>query len=140
MLVAEITKNSPPHFYNNCPNTIIAVFFDLDKPHPLGLNFRKPHHYSRFIWQDTACAMMNMMLMAEALCLKTCWGTVRPPEYGNTEGKFQKLLKVPNRYKFASLLFLGYGDEVVDINIAKHYGIPIKRNEEEYILKDFKNS
>ncbi len=138
--IAEITKNSPPHFYKNCPGVIIAVLFDLDKPHPLGFNFKKFHPFSRFIWQDTACAMMNMMLMAESLDLKTCWVTVSPPEYGDSERKIRNLLNIPHRFALASLLFLGYGDEFVDINTATHYRVPIKRDENEAILMNFDKS
>ena len=138
ILVNEITKNSPPHFSKNCPNKIVMVLFDLQKPHPLGFDFRKPHPYSRFIWQDTAAAMMNMMIMSEALGLKTCWVSVSPLEFGDSERKIVRILKIANKYKLTSLLFLGYGDQEVDINSAKHYGVPIKRNDKECILNDLK--
>ena len=136
-LIAEITKNSPPHFKFNCPAEIIVVLFDSAKPHPLGLDFSRPHPYSRFIWQDTAASMMNMILMAEALGLKSCWVSASPPGFGNSEEKIRSLLKIPRKYIITCLLFLGYSNQRVNINAFKHYGVSIQRHESEFILKDF---
>ncbi len=133
-LIAEICQNVVSWFKKSWPEIIIAVLFDLEKPHPLGFDFTKPHPWSRFIWQDTAAAMMNMMLMAETLGLKTCWVSIKPPEYGNQEKEIRELLQIPDKYKLTCLLFLGYSDQKVDINTHKHYWVPIKRNEEEFIL------
>lgn len=141
MLIAEICNNSAPWFKHNHPNKIIAVLFDMEKPHPLGFNFKKqrfkqPHAWSRFIWQDTAVAMMNMMLMAEALGLKTCWQSVEPKQLGPREANIRKLLKFPSRYVLACLLFLGYGDRK-DIATACHYGVPLERNERDAVITNF---
>lgn len=133
-LIATISKNTAPWFKNVYPPIIIAVLFDVKKPHPLGFNFSKPHPWSRFIWQDTASAMMNMMLMAEALGLKTCWVSIIPSKLGPQRQRIRQLLKINHRYGLTCLLFLGYSNEQVDINTAKHYGVPIKRVEKEYIL------
>lgn len=132
--ISGICHNSAQWFENNHPEVIIAVLFDLVKPHPLGFDFTKPHPWSRFIWQDTAAAMMNMMLMAEALGLRSCWSSIIPPEYGNQERGIRQLLEIPDRYKLTCLLFSGYSDQKVDINTHKHYGISIKRNNKEFIL------
>lgn len=138
MLIAEICNNSAPWFKNNHPNRIIVVLFDVEKPHPLGFNFKKQrfkkrHPWFRFIWQDTAVAMMNMMLMAEALGLKTCWQSIEPKQLGVREEKIRKLLKIPTRYVLACLLFLGYGDRK-NITTASHYGVPVKRNERKSVI------
>lgn len=133
-LIVAISKNTAPWFRNIYPPIIIAVLFDVGKPHPLGFNFSKPHPWSRFIWQDTAAAMMNMMLMADALRLKTCWVSIIPSKLGPQRQMIRQLLKINRRYVLACLLFLGYSNEKVDINIAKHYNVPIKRVEQKYIL------
>jgi exopolysaccharide biosynthesis predicted pyruvyltransferase EpsI/nitroreductase len=140
MLIEEICKNSAPWFKNNHPNRIILVLFDVEKPHPLGFNFKKQrfkkrHPWSRFIWQDTAVAMMNMMLMAEALGLRTCWQSVEPKTLGNKEENIRRLLKISPRYILTCLLFLGYGKQKVDISTHKHYGLPIRRDEKEFVLE-----
>lgn len=139
MLIAEICNNSAPWFKHNHPNKIIVVLFDVEKPHPLGFNFKKqrfkkPHAWVRFIWQDSAVAMMNMMLMAEALGLKTCWQSVEPKQLGPRAENIRKLLKIPSRYVLACLLFLGYGDRK-SIGKARHYGVPVKRKIYKEVMK-----
>ena len=58
----------------------------------MGINYKKPHYaWSRFIWQDTAATMMNMMLMAEALGLKTCWVSVEPKQLSNKEENIREI-------------------------------------------------
>jgi len=136
-LIAEVARNTSPWFQNSFPNVIIAVLFDLGKRDPQKLNFLTPHSsWSRFIWQDTACAMMNMILMAEALGLRTCWVSVIPDELGPYQENIRRALRVHPRYVLASLLFLGYSDEQVDVETAYHAGLPIKRNREECFLHD----
>lgn len=133
-MIAAIARNVSSWFEEIYPPVIIVVLLDLEKSHPLSFDFSKPNPWSHFIWQDTAAAMMNMMLMAEVLGLKTCWVSIIPPEYGNQEKQIRELLKIPDKYKLTCSLFLGYSDQKVDINTHKHYGVPIKRNEEEFIL------
>lgn len=135
-LIAQISSNSAPWFKHNHPDKIIAVLFDVEKPHPLGFNFKKPHAWSRFIWQDSAVAMQNMMLMAEALGLKTCWQSIQPRQLGDSEEKLRRLLNIPSRYVLACLLFLGYGERK-NIARASHYGVPVKRNPQEAIISSF---
>jgi len=135
-LIAAICRNTSPWFKNVYPENIIAVLFDLDKPNPQNLNYKSPHHaWSRFIWQDTACAMMNMMLMAEALGLKTCWVSIIPSKLGPQRQRLRQLLKINRRYVLTCFLFIGYSNQKVDINTATHSGLPIKRSEQEHILE-----
>lgn len=135
-LIAKICENSAPWFKNNHPNRIILVLFDVGKqPHPLGFNFSKPHVWSRFIWQDTAASMMNMMLMAEALGLKTCWQSVEPPQLSHKRENIRRLLNISSRYVLTCMLFLGYSDRKVDVDSHRHYGVSIKRNVSASILE-----
>lgn len=134
-LIMGICKNTSPWFRDVYPDKIIAVLFDLAKPNPQGLNVNRPHHaWARFIWQDTAAAMMNMMLMAEALGLKTCWVSVIPRKLGNQQERIRRLLKVSGRFVLTCFLFLGYSNQKVDVNTFKHSGLPIKRNMKESVL------
>ncbi len=135
-VIMEICKNTSPWFKKVYPSIIIAVLFDLGKPNPQNLNYKKTHHaWSRFIWQDTAAAMMNMMLMAEALGLKTCWVSVIPSTLGPQRIRLRRLLNVTRRYVLACFLFVGYSDQKIDVNTYTHSGLPIKRVETECVLE-----
>ena len=124
-LIQQVAKQTSPWFKYNHPNKIIAVLFDLAKPNPLKINYLKPHKlWSRFIWQDTSASMMNMMLMAEALGLKSCWVSVHPKR----EHKIRNLLKLSKSYILTCLLFLGYSDQQVNLETARHQGSPLKRS------------
>lgn len=137
-LVASICRNTSPWFQNTYPPVVIVVLFDLAKPNPQHLNVNKPHHaWKRFIWQDTSAAMMNMMLMAEALGLKTCWVSVIPHILGSQARNIRGLLNLPSRYLLTCFLFVGYSDEKVDVNTFRHSGLPIKRDMKECVLEHF---
>lgn len=134
-LISNVAKNTSPWFQTAYPKVIILVLFDLGKHDPQELNYLVPHPaWSRFIWQDTACAMMNMMLMAEALDLKTCWVSVMPDSLGEQHQNIRKLLNLHPRYILTCMLFLGYSNIIVDVQTHTHSGQPIKRNPAESIL------
>lgn len=131
-VIAIICENSAPWFRKVHPPVVIAVLFDLEKPHPLGFNLALSHPWSRFIWQDTACAMMSMMLIAESLGLRTCWQSVEPKELSRKEFAIRQVLNITDRYLLACLLFVGYSDDEPDIKTHRHYGVAIKRSRAEF--------
>ena len=114
------TQTSP---WFGTPTAIILVMFDLLKQHSVPLNWDSWH--GRFIWQDTACAMQNMMLTAESMGVKSCWASVNPEQ----EKAIKNRLKISEGYRLASMLFLGYSDQKVAYESAVHQGKPIKRNQ-----------
>ena len=121
-------QHTSPWFKRSLPNRIVLVLYDLRKEHPANLDFRSWH--SRFIWQDTACAMMNMILMAESLGVKTCWGTVSPEQEQTLLSEFS----IPNKYRIASMLLMGYSNQSVNVETAIHQRKPIKRDLEATIF------
>jgi nitroreductase len=135
-MINVVCNNTSDWFKKIFPNKIILVLFDLAKKDTLQINYRKPHEYwSRFIWQDSAAAMMNMMLMAESLDLNSCWVSVRPDNNGKFEKNIREALRLANRYVMTSFLFLGYSDSKIDLDTYMHQGSPIKRDEKGCVLK-----
>jgi nitroreductase len=128
-LVEEISKNTSDWFVKSFPNKIIVVYFDLLKKDHACINYREPSKYwSRFIWQDSAAAMQNMLLMAEELGVKTCWVSLRPDRGGIHEREINNLLDVPPNLIITSFVFLGYSDTIIDYNTFTHQGNLIKRD------------
>jgi exopolysaccharide biosynthesis predicted pyruvyltransferase EpsI/nitroreductase len=121
-------QNTSPWFKHSLPNRIILILYDLKKKHSADLDFNSWHR--RFIWQDTACVMMNMMLMAESLGVKTCWGTVNPEQ----EKALRIEFGISNRYRIASMLLMGYSNQKVNVRTAFHQGHPIKRDPKSMML------
>lgn len=117
-----ICNNTSLWFRNNLPNAAICVFYNNQKAINCGL---KQKWHKRFIWQDTACAMMNMMLMAESLNVKSCWASVNPKQ----QKDICKYLGIKKDETVCSILLLGYSNQKVDINKAVHQRNPIKRKE-----------
>jgi nitroreductase len=136
-LIANISKNTSDWFTKIFPNKIIVVYFDLSKQDSMGINYIIPHKYwSRFIWQDSAAAMQNMILMAEAYEVKTCWVSHRPDREGLHEKAVKELLNIPNHLILTSFLFLGYSNSKIDYENDTHQGNRIKRDTDSSILKD----
>lgn len=104
------------------PPLAFLVLYDMGKQHSLKLDFSGWHN--RFIWQDTACAMMNMMLVAESLGLKSCWASVQP----ENEKAIKDALGIIEGHILTSMLFVGYSNQRVDYEHAVHQGRPIKRS------------
>ena len=116
-LIRQVCQFTSPWFRRNLPNKIILVYYDTSK-------FSLNGWMQRFIWQDTACAMMNMMLMAEALGLKTCWASVNPEE----AKQIKRLVRVPESYILTCMLLLGFSDQKVSLD-SMHQGNIIRRRE-----------
>jgi nitroreductase len=133
--IGEVCKYASPWFKNSHPNKIVMVLFDTAKKHIISLDFKnKRHPWMRFLWQDTSAATMNMITMAEAQNIKSCYVSITPPEYGDQEKQIRQVLGIPERYVLTCMLFLGYSDRKIDVATARHQGKPIRRNRAEYIL------
>lgn len=133
--IKKICEHSGPWMKNSNPNVVIAVCYCLKQPNTLGINMQnKNEPWRRFIWQDTACAMQNMMLTAESLNLKTCWISIPPKRFGCQEQKLKEILNLDKYYTLACLLFIGYSNQRIDYENATHQGKKIKRNPKEMIF------
>lgn len=115
------------------PPLIILVLFDLGSQGAKN-NLRPDKVWWRLLWQDTAASMQNMMLMAEALGLSSCWVSIALPHRVET---VRKLLSLKGGYGIACSLFIGYRAATPDIETARWLGRPIKRNLSKFIL-DFR--
>jgi len=60
--------------------------------------------------EDCSAAIQNLLLMAKALDLGTCW-VIAPVTDVRDELKVKELLKVPEEYKIISVVALGFPDE-----------------------------
>ncbi|MEM1566142.1 MAG: nitroreductase family protein [Candidatus Bathyarchaeia archaeon] len=60
--------------------------------------------------EDCSAAIQNMLLMAKALGLGTCW-VIGPVTDVRDELKVKELLGIPEEYKVVSVVALGYPDE-----------------------------
>lgn len=60
--------------------------------------------------EDCSAAIQNMLLMAKALGLGTCW-VIGPVTDVRDELKVKELLNIPEEYKIVSVVALGYPDE-----------------------------
>jgi exopolysaccharide biosynthesis predicted pyruvyltransferase EpsI/nitroreductase len=109
-----VCQHTSPWFRRSFPNRVILVLYDKSKLYS---------KTERFVWQDTACAMQNMMLAAESLSLKTCWASVNPKQ----EKNIKKFFGIPKRFVLACMLFLGYSDVQVSLK-SRHQGRQIARN------------
>jgi len=111
-----VCNHTSPWFQRSFPNRVILVLYDKSK-------LPCETWTERFVWQDTACAMQNMMLVAESLGLKTCWASVNPKQEKNIKNFFG----IPKRFVLACMLFLGYSDVQVSLK-SRHQGRQIARN------------
>jgi len=137
--IENICKNTSDWFYKSYPTSILTVYFDLNVKDTLKLNYLTPHKYwSRLIWQDSASSMTNMMLMAEAYELKTCWVSVRPDTNNKYEQNIREILDIPDNYIITSFLFIGYSDDKIDYETFIHQGKKIKRDLDNIIKEENK--
>ena len=120
-VVKKLCQYTSPWFKNNNPPAIILVLYNRRTAEAKGL-FKEKWH-TRFIWQDTSCAMMNMMLAAESLGLKTCWGSLNFKQ----QKAVSELLGLPNHLIVCSLLLVGYSKQEINVKTALHQGRPIRR-------------
>ena len=134
-LIKSICQHTSDWFRQNYPNAIVVVYFDLGKEDKLHINYGTPHKYwSRFIWQDSAACMENMILMAEAVEVKSCWVSHRPDREGIHEKAVKSILDIPDHYILTSFLYLGYSTQSVDYETYTHQGNRIKRDIDGSIL------
>ncbi len=115
-----LCQNTSIWFKNSQPAHAILVLYDTEKAGTLKLKSWQ----NRFIWQDSACSMQNMMIAAEALGLKSCFCSANP-EKGN---RIKKLLKLKSSYIVGAILFLGYSEQTINERKALHMGKPIQKN------------
>lgn len=140
--ISFLCKNTCPWFKVNFPSVIIAVLYDLEKAKSRGFDFTKPHKWDRFVWQDSSAAIENMLIMAKALGLESCWVSIPPKKqrlfsikkYGAEEGKIRKILQISDRYFLPSMVFVGYSDSCGNLK-SRHQGFPIQRSYTEFVLK-----
>jgi exopolysaccharide biosynthesis predicted pyruvyltransferase EpsI/nitroreductase len=142
-----LCKNTCPWFMVNFPTVIIAVLYDLEKAKNRGFDFTKPHKWDRFVWQDSSAAIENMLIMAKALGIETCWVSIPPKKrrlfnirkYSAKEKRMREVLQINERYFLTSMVFMGYSDSCGNLK-SRHQGFPIKRNFNDFILNnDFVN-
>jgi nitroreductase len=117
-----LCKETSPWFKTSLPPCVILTLYDLAKKHTVPLNFKSWHE--RFIWQDTSCAMMNMMIAAEALGLNSCWASVNPQQ----EKCITSVLMLRKNLKLTAMLMLGYGNQKINLNTVRHQGALIKKD------------
>jgi len=128
-MIQQVCQHTSDWFRQIYPNAIVVVYFDLSKEDPLHINYGTPHKYwSRFIWQDSAACMQNMILMAEAVEVKSCWVSHRPDRGGIHEEAIKHFLDIPQHFILTSFLYLGYSTQVVDYENDTHQGNRIKRD------------
>jgi len=96
------------------PPMIILVLFDLSTKGNCNNEKIEPT-WERLLWQDTAAAMQNMMLLAESLGLSTCW--ISMPQKNIQEG-VRKMLKIKKQQIIACALFVGYSREAQRIRAS----------------------
>lgn len=118
-----VCNHTSPWFQRSFPNRVILVFYDTSK-------LPRETWTERFIWQDTACAMQNMMLVAESLGIKSCWASVNPEQ----EIDIKKFFEIPKKFVLACMLFLGYSDIQVSLR-GRHQGRQIARNLEGAVIQ-----
>jgi exopolysaccharide biosynthesis predicted pyruvyltransferase EpsI/nitroreductase len=123
--IAFVCQNTSPWFRNILPNKAILVFYDIPK-------LKVKDWTERFVWQDTACAMQNMMLLSEFLGLKSCWASVNPEQAKRIKAYF----KIPQNLVLTCMLFLGYSDVKVSLK-SKHQGRSIMRSFKDAVLGDY---
>lgn len=109
-----ICQNTSPWFRNSFPSAIVLVMFDKTRANT------SQRWMSRFVWQDTACAMMNMMLQAESLGLHTCWASVNPEQEKRIKRAFGLNMIL------TCLLFVGYSNQNPSL-LSKHQGRTLER-------------
>ena len=116
-----VCENTSLWFRHSIPSVMILVLYDLAKAKDCKLNLKGWHN--RLLWQDSACATMNIMLVAESFGLKTCWASFNPEQQQRVVKHFSLEDMV-----LANAVFIGYSKQKVNVNSASHQGRPIKRS------------
>ncbi len=119
--IEKLCECSSEWLRNSTPAVVTVVCYDVKQEAKCGIKLDS--WMGRFMWQDTAAAMMCMMLTAESAGLKSCWASINPPN----ARKIHYMLQLPRNVVVACMLLLGYGNQQVDILKTVHLGKPIKR-------------
>ena len=128
-LIQQVCNHCSPWLIKSNPSFVIAVCYNLSQPNKVGINMKSHSEpWQRFIWQDTACAMQNMMIAAESCGLASCWASILPSKFGSQEKNLSNLLALNADLKLTCLLLVGYPLQTVDYDSAVHQGYKIKRN------------
>jgi pyruvyl transferase EpsI len=145
--ISVLCKNTSPWFKVNFPPVIIVVLYDLEKAKNRGFDFTKSHKWDRFVWQDSSVAIENMLIMAKALGLESCWASIPPKKrrlfsikkYSDEEENIRNVLQISDRYFLPSMVFVGYSDSCGNLK-SRHQGFPIKRSYTEFVLNRVEKS
>jgi nitroreductase len=117
-------------FIETAPS-IILVVADLNKCDYL--KFKRKDIFKYLPYQDCAMAMQNIILYAESINLSSC--VIHLSEEWSTAKQIKKYFSLANNYELMGLIAIGYSDEVIDYNTAKHANRVIKRKDvNDYIL------
>lgn len=79
--------------------------------------------HQKFMWQDTSCAMQNMMLAAESLGLSSCWATVDKKQAKQLNRRF----RTDKNHELTCMLLLGYSNHK-PTQKSMHQGRKIERS------------
>jgi exopolysaccharide biosynthesis predicted pyruvyltransferase EpsI/nitroreductase len=132
-MVKFLSQHTSAWFKHSIPSVIIMVFYDLKKL-PSSRKFGESFvsFAQRFVWQDTSCSMQNMMLMCEALGLKSCWSSVLP----NHVAEIAQKLQLPKHLFLTCMLFAGYSNQKINPKKVLHLGHLVDRDESTFILNE----
>jgi pyruvyl transferase EpsI len=128
-----LCQHTSSWFKQSFPSVIFMVFYDLNELHnrcKFGKSFVS--FAERFVWQDTACTMQNMMLMCEASGLKSCWASVTSSQATT----ISQTLKLPQHLFLTCMLFAGYSNQKINPEMGLHLGHLINRDESTFILNE----
>lgn len=115
----------------NRAKAVIMVLADLNKCYYL--KKEKSTIFDKLPYQDTAIAIQNICLLAEAKGIANCI-----IHMSNNLPHIQKIrdrFDLSDNYEFMGLILLGYPDEIIDYETTIHAKRPIKRDKiERYIV------
>jgi len=148
----KLINKFKPNIHN--PALCILVFYDSELPYYK--KYRKIKHKQRLPFIDAGACVQNMLLAAKALGIGSCFinvseylrrspGNLSKSKYirfvqkvwekllyymGKSKYSLKyviyKKLRIPTKYVLLTGVFMGYPEEVPDIEKYKHFG-PIKR-------------
>ena len=98
--------NKSGRFTNMPSPLIILVCGDLNKALPKG--------FKDYWIQDCSAVTQNILIMAQALGLGTCWNGVHPQEL--VVKKIKEILNLEENIIPLSLIHIGYPDEIKEMN------------------------
>lgn len=115
----------------NRAKALIVVLADLNKCGYLRKG--RVSIFDKLPYQDTATAMQNICLLAESKGIANC--IIHMSNNLRHVQKIRNRFNLSNNYEFMGVILLGYSDETIDYETVTHAGRPIKRNNiENYII------